>query len=290
MGKKDYLKYLKMTMSYANGKIWYLILLALMPSVLISFMFSPYGAIRFFCNFSDFYNASFGDMYLVVSGISPQFYWLGIIGIVVVPLFMSVLFGAVERHMRTGDFNLGFDRVRSRLNYNYATALKFSMTLFVVYQLFKFLQVIVFFLLCRTMMFGWALGLSLVWYVLLFAVEIFFLSSAILWVPTMLQTGLNSAKALGLSVRQGVRFSLGTIIVLLIPTLPMLACMVADALLNLKIDIVLDTIMLTITSVFYVVLMYTMFFDINGIQREDLRKVSIWKKRGRKSKRDENGN
>lgn len=288
--KKDYLKYCKMTMAYSNSKIWYLLLLALLPSVFISFMFSPYGSIKFFCDFAEFYQADFGKMYLIVSGINIRYYYLGIIGITAVPMILSVLFGAVERHMRTGDFNLGFNRVRSRLDYNFLAALKFSAALFAVYQLFKFLQVIVFYLLCRTMVMNWAFALSLVWYAVLFVAEIFLLSAAILWVPTMLQTGLNSTKALGLSVRQGVRYSIGTIMILLIPTLPMMACMIADAILNLRIDIVLNTILLTITSVFYVVLMYTMFFDINGIQREDLNKVNIWKKRKHKSKRNKNGN
>lgn len=288
--KKANMKYLKMTMSYANNKVWYLLLLALVPSILVSFLMTPYGALNYFCNFSHFYTSSFGEMYLAVTGISVRFFWLGIIGIIVVPFFFSVLFGAVERHMRTGDFNLGFNRIRTRLNYNYVSALIFTMTLFIAFELFKFLQVIMFYMLCRTMITGWALGLSIVWYVILYFVEIFLLSAAILWVPTMLQTGLNSTKALGLSVRQGVRYSLGTIFILLIPTLPMLAFMVVNAILGLKIEIVLNTIMLTMASVFYVVLMYTMFFDINGIEREDLKKVDIWKKSAHKPKRNKNGN
>lgn len=283
--KKQYWKYYKLTMAYANNKIWYLMLLALIPSVLISFIFSPYGTVEYLCQFDFFYQATFVEIYAVTVGINYHLFWLGIIGLVLVPFFFSILFGAVERHMRVGEFNLGFDRVRSRLNYNFATALKFTMTIFVIYQVNKFLQATMFYLFCSTLVYGAALALSIIWYIIMFFIELFTLSVIILWVPTMLQTGLNSAKALGLSVRQGIRYSPGTMLILMIPTLPMVIFMAVNSIFGLRIDVILDTILLTIASVFYVVLMYTMFFDINGVEREDLKKVDIWKKSRKKAKR-----
>ena len=70
----------------------------------------------------------------------------------------------------------------------------------------------------------------------------------------------------------------------MIPTLPMLILMVVNSVLNLKLDIVLDAILLTISIVFYVIYMYTMFFDINGIDREDLKKIDIWKENKKRRK------
>lgn len=287
--KKDYFKYLKMTLSYTNGRIWYLLLLSLLPSVLIAFIFSPYGSIDFLCRFGDYYTATFGEIMLAVMGISMSYYWLGIVGIFAVPFFLSILFGAVERHMRVGEFDLGFNRVRARLNFNYITAVKFTLIIFVVYMFFKFLQGTMFYLFCNSLQWGWALSLSIIWYVLIFFVELSLLSVFILWVPTMLQTGLNSAKSLGLSVRQGARYSLSTMGILLIPTIPMIAFMIVNSTLRLHIDIVLNAVLLTITVVYYVVLMYTIFFDINGIEREDIKKVDIWgNKKSRKSKKQRN--
>ncbi len=287
---KDFLKYFKMSVNYSNKYFWYLLLLAIAPSVLTVFVFSPYGTIEYFCNFRRFYGTDFQTLYLVASGINPKLFYLGIVGLVVIPVFYSILFGAVERHMRVGEFNLGFDRILTRLNFNYLTALKFSLTLFVVYEIFKFLQVVMFYLLAHSLQIGWAFGLSIVWYVVLYAVELFLLASTVLWVPTMLQTGLSSAKAMGLAIRQGTKQILPTMVSFMIPTLPMLILMVVNSVLNLKLDIVLDAILLTISVVFYVIYMYSMFFDINGIEREDLKKTDIWKEDRKHKKGKKNGN
>lgn len=129
-----------------------------------------------------------------------------------------------------------------------------------------------FYLLTHSLQIEWAFTLSLIWYVALYAAELFLLAATILWVPIMLQTGLSSTKALGLAIRQGAKQIFPTMVSLMIPTLPMLILMVVNSVLNLKLDIVLDAILLTISIVFYVIYMYTMFFDINGIDREDLKK------------------
>ena len=190
--EKKRMKYFRMTLQYSNKYIWYLLLLAVCPSVLTAFVFSPYGTIDYFCNFRAFYGADFRTIYLVASGINPKLYYLGIVGLVVIPVCFSILFGAVERHMRVGEFNLGFDRILTRLNFNFLTALKFSMMLFVVYEIFKFLQVVMFYLLTHSLQIEWAFALSLIWYVALYAAELFLLAATILWVPTMLQTGLKT--------------------------------------------------------------------------------------------------
>ena len=203
--EKKRMKYFRMTLQYSNKYIWYLLLLAVCPSVLTAFVFSPYGTIDYFCNFRAFYGADFRTIYLVASGINPKLYYLGIVGLIVIPVCFSILFGAVERHMRVGEFNLGFDRILTRLNFNFLTALKFSMMLFVVYEIFKFLQVVMFYLLTHSLQIEWAFALSLIWYVALYAAELFLLAATILWVPTMLQTGLSSTKALGLAIRQGAK-------------------------------------------------------------------------------------
>ena len=250
--EKKRMKYFRMTLQYSNKYIWYLLLLAVCPSVLTAFVFSPYGTIDYFCNFRAFYGADFRTIYLVASGINPKLYYLGIVGLIVIPVCFSILFGAVERHMRVGEFNLGFDRILTRLNFNFLTALKFSMMLFVVYEIFKFLQVVMFYLLTHSLQIEWAFALSLIWY--------------------------------GLAIRQGAKQIFPTMVSLMIPTLPMLILMVVNSVLNLKLDVVLDAILLTISIVFYVIYMYTMFFDINGIDREDLKKIDIWKENKKRRK------
>lgn len=284
--KKDGLKYLRMTLSYTNGRNWYLLLVSLIPSVLIAFMITPTGALDFLFRFGDFYDASFGELLLEVSGINRNFYWLGFIGIIVVPFFASVLIGAVERHMRVGEFSLGFSRVRSRLNFNFATSLKFFFSVMTIFFVLKFLQGIMFYMFCRTMGRVWALVMSVSLYVAFFFLGLYISALMVLWVPTMLQTGLGSVKSLGLAVRQGSRYSLMSMGILLVPVLPMMIFMIVNSALELNISIIINAAMLTVCTVYYIVLMYTLFFDINGIEREDLKKINIWRaERSRKRKK-----
>lgn len=288
-GKKNALKYFKMTLQYANKKIWYLIFLAALPSVLTAFVFTPYATFDFFAGYRQLYYARFSDMYLIISGFNTNIYYLGIIGIIAIPFFYSIMFGAVERHMRVGEFNLGFDRIRSRLNFNFITAFKFALTLFAVYEIFKFFETVVFYLLARLFDVAWAFSLSIIWYIILYAAQLFLLSITVLWVPTMLQTGLSGAKSLGLAVKQGSKYTFGTMISIMIPTVPMLVLMLVNSILGLNVGVVLSAILLTITEVFYTVYMYSMFFDINGIEREDLKKVDIWKQGKKRFKEGKDG-
>ena len=78
--EKKRMKYFRMTLQYSNKYIWYLLLLAVCPSVLTVFVFSPYGTIDYFCNFRAFYGADFRTIYLVASGINPKLYYLCIVG------------------------------------------------------------------------------------------------------------------------------------------------------------------------------------------------------------------
>lgn len=275
--KNEHFKYLKMTLSYTNSKTWYLLLVSLIPSILVAFMISPTASLSFLCNFNLHYSESFGEILLAVLGISTKYYWLGIIGIVAVPFFLSILFGAVERHMRVGEFNLGISKVRARLNFNFITAVKATFFSYFVFVLCRVLESVLFYMFCHTMMYEWAMTLSIIVYLIFFIIELYFLALFILWIPTMLQTGLNSAKSLGLSVRQGTGKRLQIMITLLLPMLPMFIFVIVNAVFNLKMEIVLDSILLMVMTMYYVVLMYTLFFDINGIEREDLKKIDIWK-------------
>ncbi|MEG1613228.1 MAG: hypothetical protein RR357_03575 [Clostridia bacterium] len=276
--KGDSLKLLKLTLNYTNSKFWYLLLVSLIPSVSIAFVVSPYSSLDFLCTYFSQNVSSFSVIYKSILGIKTSTFWIGIIGVVLVPIAFSILIGTVERHMRMGEFTLGVSRLRVRINYNFLTSLKFLLVLLLIFQIGKFLQGIMFFAFAKFFTETVAFVFSIVWYILIFILEWFVLSLIILWMPTMLQTGLSSTKAFGLSVRQVMRHVLSIMLTMLVPTLPMVLFMIANALLGLKIGLILDSIILSITFVYYIVLMYSVFYDVNGIEREDLKKVDIWKK------------
>lgn len=272
------MKYLKMSLNYSNSKFWYLLMISIIPAVLIAFVASPYATINFLC---DYYNqdvSSFGTIYKTILDINTRIAWLGIVGVFVIPFSISILMGAIDRHMRMGEFSLGFDRILSRVNFNFMTSLKFSIVALIIYELNLFFQAIFFYAMASLFVPKVALILNIVWYVIMFIIMLFAFSLIILWVPTMLHTGLNSIPAFSLSVRQISKYLPSIALILSLPILPMILFMVLDSLLNLKIGILLDSVVLATMFVYYAILMYTIFYDINGIEREDLKAVDIWKK------------
>lgn len=274
--KTDKLKIIKLTLNYTNSKFLALLLLAIIPSILISFSISPYSSLHFLRTYGSQDFSSFATVFLGVFGLTRAS-WISLFGFIFIPALLSVIMGAVERHMRIGEFNLGLNRLSSRLNFNFRTAFIFASILFIIFVLDKFLQAAVFLLFSKIFEHTAAFALSIIWYLIMATLELFILAMIILWVPTMLHTGLTSSKAFELAVRQNKDHFFEVVLGLLIPTVPSFLIMVIVAVIGSSFAPLFDSITIAILMVYYIILMYTLYFDVNGLEREDLKKVDIWK-------------
>ncbi|MDD4839961.1 MAG: hypothetical protein PHE93_04755 [Clostridia bacterium] len=272
-------KHLKPMMKYLKSKGLPLFLLAIIPSILTSFIVSPSSMLYFLCDYFKIESFDFTSIYLKLVNFDSEFYYIGIIGVVLYVLVVAIMFGTVDRHMRVGEFTINFHRAKARLNYNLLTALKMTCVIVIVFELYNLLNV----------------GFALLWVgtfvskptAFVFSVTIFVItsfallvtySSMLLWPPFMLHTGLTSVGAFKMGIRQNV----GNIIrvggVMLVPIIPIFVLMLLNGILgwgNL-VRILLDGICLAILAVTYIVLMYTVFYDVTGTERLDLQNKNIW--------------
>ena len=276
------MKCLKATLSYFFDKGAQMVLLSVVPALLSALVFSPSAGLYFLMCFEDLNADSFASLYKQMHFLSYDFFWVGIIGLVLCFIVLALLFGIVDRHMRIGEFTVSFRRAKTRLNYNILTALKFGITAGVVFELCDVLLTLLYY--------AWArrFGSGAVWLVFalfsLIAVGLlllFVMSAILLWSPFMLHTGLRTRDAFKMGWRQMSGRVFPSLVTLLVGMLPFIVVMtVVGAVTSSTVArVVLDGLAVAVGIPYYVTLMYVQFYDVTGAERMDLNKTDLWSKR-----------
>ncbi len=254
-------------------------LIAVAPSLLLPFLLSPTDALYILTIYKEVDASSFATIYTQMRALPFDYFYVGIVGLALIVISVAVLFGAIDRHMRIGEFTVSFRRAKTRLNYNVLTALKFVLLTGIMYEFFYLLTAAIYYLWAALFGTGvtWVV-LSAITYVLLNLLLIVSLSCIILWPPFMLHTGMKSSDAF----KTGWSHMSGNIMSVV---LGMLIMYVPFQLLSLLFGIldlgaiartVLDGVMYAVLIPYYISLMYNIFYDVTGTERADLQKKSIW--------------
>lgn len=276
-------KYLRLTFKYTNSKFIYLCLMVLVPSVLLTFLISPSSTVDFICHYSQMDVSSFLSIYLYLIGTNVRYIYLGVIGLIAFAFVLSVCFGAIYRHMLTGEFDLSLNHVKNRLNYNFLTALKAIILIGVAFEVFTLLNAAEFFLWASLFSHNAAFGLSIASLSVNFIIALLYFSITILWTPIMMNSGYKSAHAFSKAIEMirgnNFKVALPLGLTVLVPTF----FMIIFSALNLNIGgvsllRVADSFCYLFIAIFYIVLTYTVYFDLTGLPRADLNNTFIWSK------------
>ena len=146
------MKCLKATLSYFFDKGAQMVLLSVVPALMTALLLSPSAGLYYLACYKDLHADSFASLYEQMHFLPYDFYWVGIIGLVLCFVVLALLFGIVDRHMRVGEFTISFRRAKTRINYNILTALKFGLTAGVVFELGDVLLTLLYY--------GWASALG----------------------------------------------------------------------------------------------------------------------------------
>lgn len=193
-------------------------------------------------------------------------------------LSYCMLFGAIDRHMRIGSFTMSFKRFSARANYNMISATLFSVAVILCFVLDEFVFASLA-TLSSNVFSGATLTVALSFSAFLsFALLALAVALLIMWVPTMMHTGLNANAAFGMSVRQLGRDYWNVALSLAAVGTVALVLYVINGVLKMHIGVFLDMVFYCFVVVYYLVLAFTLFFEKNGIERMDLKKTSIWEK------------
>ncbi len=277
------MKYLKSSVKYFFDKGPYMVLIAIVPSLLMPFLLSPSSALYYLLNYLRLDRPrSFGELYLEMRSLPYDFFFIGIIGIVLMFIATAILFGVVDRHMRVGEFTISFSRAKTRINFNLLAAFKFVTVAAVAFEMCNVLISAFYYL--WSFVFAksatWVV-LSVLSFLLVYFAFLLFMSTIILWPPFMMHTGLTTKEAFRTAWRQISGKVKYVSLTLFLAILPFAAVMIITGALECGIIVstLLDGVAYAVLIPFYITLMYNIFYDVTGAERIDLEKIDIWSKK-----------
>lgn len=276
---------MKSTLKYFFDKGPQLVLLAIVPSLLSALLLSPSASLYYLMQYKDVHGANFAELYKDMHFLPFEFFWLGIIGLVLYFFVLALLFGIVDRHMRIGEFTVSFRRAKTRLNYNFLTALKFGLAVGIVFEAGDVLVSVLYYLWAVVFGSGAAwLVFSVFSWLAVSALLLYAASAVLLWPPFMLHTGLKSPDAFKMGWRHMSGRILKSMLTLLIVVVPIQVVMIIVGALTDSVvaRVILDGLSFAIVLPYYVTLMYNTFYDVTGTERMDLQKIDIWSRKAKK--------
>ena len=274
----------KNTWKYFGDKGIYLFLINLLPAILLPFTFSPFATTYYFFEMKSINIASISSLFSSMWQPTYSFWYIGLIGLVLLIFTSAITFGVVDRHMKVGEFVVDFRNLKSTLNYNVLTSLRFVPLSVISFEIFNIVNVLLYYL-WETLFSDYILilVLSVLTLCVLEICMIYLMSWFILWPPFMLHTGLRASSAFksawssmgGRLTRTA--FSIGVIII------PLQAVTVVTAAFDLGniCRTVIDAVSYAVIIPYYITLMYNTFYEVTGTERMDieLKKKNIWAKK-----------
>lgn len=274
----------KSTWRYFFDKGVYLILLNIAPTLLLAFLLSPSSTMYYLFDMNKMDATNLGSLFESMWNMPYSFWYIGIIGLVLLVITGSITFGVIDRDMRVGEFTVSPRYTKTRLNYNLLTGVKFVVVAVLSLEFYNVVTTVLYYL--------WANLFSSATTTMVFSVitlcvmelgMITTMSMFILWPPYMLHTGLKSFNAFktAWSSMSGKTFQ--TIISIITVVLPIQIIMAVTAALDLGVicRTVLDGVSYAIVVPFYFILMYNIFYDVTGTERMDIvaKQKNIWAKK-----------
>ncbi len=271
------MNFLKSIFKYFNNKLLYLVIIVGLPSILAGFCTTGSGLIDMIVNYDKYHFNGFLDVYLTVLGRSPMWLYIQPVALVGLALGMSLLYATVDSHMRMGEFSIR--NVVRKLDYNFIACAKYVFSLAIVGHIIILLASMLTFAFYKVSGSNIALGWTLTAIVIFLLVFLYLANFAftLLWLPTMLHTGASDNRALVMAVKQIAPHFVKTFWTLSIPLVPYFLFMVLNCYFNWNLSIVFDVLCFTFFAIFLVVTMNTLYYDLNSIEREDLKSI-IWSK------------
>ncbi len=271
------LRYLKLIFKYVMKKKTFFILAlsAVIPSLIAGIALLPFAEMSVFNNPDTYENMSFLGIYWRMTGLG-SFWFLKILALLLLCMMLTVLIATVDRHMRLGD--LRFRNPLRRINESIWVVLPVFIAFVLFKEVFDILMSLLTYL-CLPLEPALYYGVTGVGYVVIYFVFSLLISLFVMWTPHSFNTGLSAPKSLASSMRLagGHVVSLGFTIFLGI--LPLALLSLAGIAAGGIATVLTSSICYFVLSIYFVVLMYVVYYDVTGIEREDINTVDFWEKK-----------
>lgn len=273
------IRYCKLIVEYlSNYRTWLILgFTALVPYLFAGLFLRPMEEMFVILNIREIgaLNVSFWDIYLRTTGFTTSPF-MTFLSLLVLLCTVTVLVATVDRHMRIGD--LKFRNPSRRINENFWVVFPILAVLIIVKELFDLLALLFAYLWISITTGSLTLVLIVVSYVLVYGLFCVVVASCIMWIPHTLNTGLAAFRTFSAAVKL-VRGKIMTIALMIgIPAIFIAFMNLLGIALGGVANMVTATITYFLVSIYLIVMMYVVYYDTTELSREDLKKVSIWKK------------
>ncbi len=271
-------KYLKLITRYCFKRktAFILFVTAVVPSIIAGIFMTPFSEVGLLINPQSYTNVNFWDIYWKVSGYGYGGWLFSFLSLILLVMMLTLLVATVDRHMRIGDLRLR--NPLTRINENIWVVFP----IFVAFILIKEVLEVTLSLVCYLCLpldesvYAPVLGMFFVVFYFIFSLIVAFFVN---WVPHSFNTGLTAPKSLASSLKlvSGHLFNLaltvfiGIISIVVVMTLGIMAGGITKVLLS--------AISYFALSIYFVVMMYVVYYDTTGLEREDINVVDIWDKK-----------
>lgn len=131
------MKNFSLGLKYMFKNFGFVALVWLLPSVFLGLLCNPFKVVEFVNVYPTTTISSFGDIFAILMPFSWLEVLFGVLGVLIVSLFLSMAFGHMENHMRSGKYN--FKNTFNFINNNILVVLANVIILAVLYVLLTFL-------------------------------------------------------------------------------------------------------------------------------------------------------
>lgn len=196
----------------------------------------------------------------------------GLVGVATLVVCVSLMMALMEKHMRIGKRT--FNGIFSKLNDNLIPTCGYALLLIVIYELWSVITAALLFFTSRTAGFTLAYVFTILVFLGMHVVLLWAVSIVYLWLPCMQITGFKALEALHytnqLSAEVKWRISVGQLISLLVAETAI--CLCAWFAIDRFWFVLLTTALYSVLIMVFCVRMQIAYFDLDNIERADLRK------------------
>lgn len=271
------MRYTLQSGKYAFKNFFYIFPFAIIPALFLS-LSTDQKALGFILEHffaGTMQSWDYGNLFCAVSvlnfGSLPAI-GFGLIGIVAIVVCVSMMMALMEKHMRFGKRT--FNGIFSKLNDNLIPTGGYTLLLLAMYEVWSLITAALLFIVSRIPI-AWlayvfiSLVMILMHFALLYGINLIYL-----WLPCMQITGFPAAEALQYSnqLSKPVKWRIlvsQTFFLFIVETLIFLCVLFAVEWITFTI---ISTLLFAILILVYCVRMQIVYFDLDGIERKDLKK------------------
>lgn len=268
------MKYIKLTFQYIFSKnFWKLALLSVIPSILLSLVSTFSSTIKLFINFFTVTEFDFKNIHDWVSDLNTNAwtYYLEMIGILLLlSILLSIFIGTMQRHMRTGKFQI--TNILKRINENFMPSFLSLGCVYLLIFVYGILGSLV-----TSLWYTWTgdniatFVLSLIFMIVAFIVMVFIISLFSMTAPNIVCTGQKIRDSVSLSIRTVGPKTLDVALSFIIPLVPLFGLQIGISYANiLWLQRIADTFMMIAICCYYPTLIFVTYYDLFDRDREDL--------------------